>query len=80
MTVTTRVHHPNSDLDHDSERCPDVGARALAGRRMDRVAAGAEAGGRAVGLSIRVGVPTQPVRHVLLDADADAETARGLVG
>ncbi|MFD9482233.1 MULTISPECIES: GNAT family N-acetyltransferase [Streptomyces] len=30
------------------------------------------------GLSIRVGLPTQTVRHVLLDADAG--TARGLVG
>ncbi|MGK4585892.1 GNAT family N-acetyltransferase [Kitasatospora sp. HPMI-4] len=30
------------------------------------------------GLSIQVGLPTQTVRHVLLDADV--ETARGLVG
>ncbi|MFE5620699.1 GNAT family N-acetyltransferase [Streptomyces virginiae] len=30
------------------------------------------------GLSIRVGLPDQPVRHVLLDTDT--ETARGLVG
>ncbi|GGP81111.1 hypothetical protein GCM10010215_02730 [Streptomyces virginiae] len=30
------------------------------------------------GLSIRVGLPDQPVRHVLLDTDT--ETARGLIG